>query len=150
MHMPYEMLNPLDSPVNEPEKTPDTPETPASQEKLPYTERRPEEQKLHLERMKTFAEEWGFVQTPELDALRGDIPAWADKAQEIMTAVRSAKSKIGVYIDFGYQVALASIFYERRGPENEEKYFTVLKDLYEELRDANLLEMSESLKDTFE
>lgn len=121
------------------------------QEKLPYQERSFEDQKIHLERMKSFAEEWGFVQTPELDALRGDIPAWYEKAQQIVSAsFEPDGTRRNSLIAYGLQVALASIYYERRGPENEQHYWDTMKELCDTLEMCEAPEIRQYLIDTFE
>lgn len=121
------------------------------QEKLAYPERSPEEQKIHLERMKSFAEEWGFVQTPELDALRGDIPVWYEKAQQIVNASLDPNgTRRNSLITYGLQVALASIYYERRGPENEQHYWDAMKELCDTLEMCEAPEVRQYLIDTFE
>lgn len=148
------MLNPMKSPVNEPEKTPEienlntapenTSEKVLSPEGLPYTPMTSMEKENHILRMEAFAEELGFVKTPELSALEGNMIAWNAEAESIVDKSTTPGTPERIKINFGSALALASVYFKQGNKPDE--YFGVMDKLEYALRDGKFHELWLKLK----
>jgi hypothetical protein len=85
----------------------------------------------------------GFVSTSALDALRGDVKAWVDAVEKMIADMGKISSDVGMNLYVGQQIALASIFYERRDAES---YFKVMEELEEFLLEGQRAELLQKVQ----
>lgn len=107
-----------------------------------YEERSPEEQVIHLQEMAALVQETGFIETPEMKALRNDPVQWQEEAQRVVEEIAKEDPQQGMKMHIGYLLDLASIYYEKRNPE---LYFENIDDAADIASRAGFTELLEKI-----